>query len=602
MTASLQRRLLWPLLALAAVAAVGAGTRVSLTEPVVTLVGVVLTTLGVAVLVALPGLATLALLSKRSLTAASRFGLLLSGSGIAAFIDFWAWVPSPTLGRVVSIGFLAASAAVIAAAHPTVLLEDRELRWPLGVLLLVVLGYVGLAYSQGGFGGVHWITGGVAGNTTLSMSYRYWGTPDNTIPFVFAQRLANHGSLTAPFIGGQTSDRPPLQTGFTLMLYPLLGQPNFAYQLLGTVLQALWIPALWILLRSRGVSVARVLLVVLCTAATGVIFFNTVYIWPKMLAGAFILVALAVILEGGSLTLAAVLTALALLSHGGVAFSVPALLLVAWRLRPSAVRVASAVAAGVVLYLPWIAYQQFLNPPGNLLLKWQLAGVTKPDRHSFLHDLVNAYGHNPFHAFVTYKLHNLETLAVIPSVWSKLAPGSTAFLAAARAGELTSLLLGIGPLLLGLAALASARARRSLGPLRPVAVFLLVSLVFWVILEYGRNYASATETHQGSYAVLVLAVALPALAATYLPRLAAAAIIAVSVGWFVVAWVPGLGFQWSQPGLATATDWSMVALGLAALAALGSIVWRRTRIRLGRDELFARPLRADRTVRPAPPV
>ena len=35
----------------------------------------------------------------------------------------------------------------------------------------------------------------------------------------------------------------------------------------------------------------------LATSATGVMFFNTVYIWPKMLAGALALAALAVLVS-----------------------------------------------------------------------------------------------------------------------------------------------------------------------------------------------------------------------------------------------------------------------------------------------------------------
>jgi hypothetical protein len=578
MTVSIQRRLLWPFLGLAAVGAVGAGTRVSLTEPVVTLVGVVVTTLGAAMLLALPGLAALALLSRRSLTMASRFGVVLCGSGIAAYVDFWAWIPSPTLGRVIAIALLLASAAAIAIAQPTVLLDDPELRRPFGILLLVVFAYLGLAYSQGGFGGVHWARGGTAGNTTLAMAYRYWLAPDNTLPLLFAQRLANHGSLTVPILGTgpnawHTSDRPPLQTGFALMVFPFSGLKVFAYQFIGTVLEALWIPALWILLRSRGVGAVRVLVVVLCTAATGAIFLNTIYVWPKMLAGAFALAALAVLLEGGSLALAVALAALALMSHGGVAFSLLALLLIIWKLRPKRKQVALAVAAAAAVYLPWAAYQNFLDPPGNRLLKYQLAGVITQDRHSFLHDLVTQYLNHPLHSFLLNKLFNIQVLAYIGSIWRTTPPGWGGFLVSARGAEITSLLVAAGPLLLGLLALASPAARRSLRPLLPVFAFVLVSVACWVVLEFGGTNA-ATVIHQGSYAVLVLTVALPALMATYLPRAAAVTIVGVSLAWFCVAWLPGVGYRWAQPGIASETDWAMVALGLGSLAVIGWLVWR----------------------------
>ncbi len=578
MTRKRGRRFVWPLLAAAALAAVTGGTRTSLTDPVASFLGLLLTVFGVSILVALPGLGTLALASRRPLSAATRLGMLLAGSGVAAFVEFWAWVASPTLGRVLAVVLLVASLAIVATVRPTVLLDDPELRGPFGVCLLVVLGYLGLAYSQGGLGGLHWTSGGPAGDATLAMSYRFWIAPDNTLPLLFAQRVAHHGGLTVPLLADwHTSDRPPLQTGFTLMLYPLLGHRSFGYELLGTVLQALWIPALWVLLRSRGIDKLRVLAVVLVTAATGAIFVNTVYVWPKMLAGALALVAFAVVLEEGSLILAAVLAALALLSHGGIAFSLLALLVLVWRLRPTAIQAASALGAGLVLYLPWMAYQHFIDPPGDRLLKWQIAGVLALDRNSFLHDLVRQYLHNPLHSFVLDKLRNVETLVGQLWIWRSY-PQWQGFLGEARVAGITSFVLSAGPLLVGGAlGLASATVRRSLRSLAPASAFVLLSLVFWVILEFGANTA-ITALHQGSYAAVLLMIALAALATTYLQRWLAVSIIGAALAWFALEWLPGLGFRWAQPGLATSTDWPMVGLAAASLAGIGlRLVRTRTR-------------------------
>ena len=580
MTASSHRRFVWPLLAIVAAGAIVAGTRVSLSEPTAGLFAVLMTTLGVAVLVALPGSAALAALSGRSLSPASRFGVLLAGSGVAAFADFWAWVATPTFGRVVAAVVLVASVCVIAIAQPTVLLDDRELRTPLGVMVVVALGYIGLAYAQGGLGGAHWTSGALAGDTTIAVTYRYWIAPDNEIPLLFAQLLAGHGSLTTrlPFNHlWHFSDRPPLQTGFLLMLYPLLGLKSFASQLLGSLLQALWIPALWILLRSRGVSSVRVTLVIVCTAATGTIFFNTIYVWPKMLAAALGLAAFAVVLEEGSLVLAAILAALALLAHGGVAFALLAMLPFIWRIRPSRLQAGLALAAGAAVYLPWMAYQHFLDPPGDTLLKWQLAAVLPPDRHSAFHDLVQAYTRPALHALVIDKLDNIEKLVYIPAIWTKTDPCCagvwSGFVGTARFAEQETLLMAVGPLLLGFAALVSRAVRRSLRPVRPLFAFVLITLVVWVIVEYGRDPAG-TVIHQGPYTLLVLCVGLAALATTYLPRIAAGLVIAASLAWFAIAWVPGLGFRPAQPGIAVVTDWPMVLLGVASLAIVGWLVLR----------------------------
>lgn len=556
-----------------------------------------MTAFGAAVLATLPGLAALAALPKRTLSVASGFGVLLAGSGVAAFADFWAWVASPTLGRVVAVIFLIVSLGVIAAARPTVLWDDPELWRPFATLFLVALAYLGLAYSQGGLGGAHWIGGGPAGDTTLMMAFRYWLAPDNTIPLLFAQRLAAHGPLTVPLLAlWHTSDRPPLETGYTLMLWPLFGHRSFGYQLLGTVLQALWVPALWILLRSRGVGTARVLLVVICSAATGAIFVNTVYVWPKMLAGAFALAALAVVLEGGPLILVVALAALALLSHGGVAFSLLALLPLLWRLRPRKGEVALAAVVGLALYLPWVAYQHFLDPPGNRLLKWQLAGLLSLDRHSFLHDLIKQYLHDPVHSFLIDKLFNIERLFVVPMFWAKASSTWTGTLTAARLEGVSALVFAVGPLLLGAAAaITLAAARRSMSPMRPVLVFVLISVGCWVILEWGGSDATATLIHQGSYAVLVLVIALAALATTYLPSWAAVSIIAADLVWFAILYLPGLGYQAEQGGIAVVNDWPMVGLGIVSLAVIGLTLHRSAAF--GRGHELVEPAMADQTWR-----
>ena len=75
----------------------------------------------------------------------------------------------------------------------------------------------------------------------------------------FATRIAGHLPLSGFLVGNWlSSDRPPLQTGFALLLWPLwhAGGRQLGYQLLATGLEACWLPALWVLLRVRGVRPA----------------------------------------------------------------------------------------------------------------------------------------------------------------------------------------------------------------------------------------------------------------------------------------------------------------------------------------------------------
>lgn len=547
-------RSVWPAMGIAACVAVALGTRLSLSDPVSQFLSVTLTLLGVGVLVALPGVAVLAL--TRTGTPASRFGMLIVGSGAVALVDFWAWIWSPDIGRAFAIAMLTGSLGIVWWRNPRVLLDEPELVRPLQAGVVVALLFTGLAYSAGGLGGDHWLNGSLTGSTVLAVSYRYWLAPDNTIPLIFAQHVFYHVPLTRPILGGgwQLSDRPPLQTAFTLTVFPLFGRQGFGYQFLGTVLQSTWVPALWILLRSRGFSERRVLVAVSATALTGAVFVNTVFVWPKMLAATCCLAALAILLEGGSLALAGSLAAMAFLSHGGIAFSLIALLPVAWKCRPHIRRIAATLASIAAFWLPWFAFQHFIDPPGDRLLKWQLAGAVAPDHNSFLHDLVVQYAADPWRD-VLNKLHNVQMLVGTPNLWH-----GAGFIGAARSAQVTSTILAAGPLLLG--AVAWLYRRRVLKAAAPLVTFIFVSLAAWVLLLFG-NAPSETVFHQGSYAVPVLGIALLALAGTYLPRPMALAVLGGSVVWFVVAWV--VEYVPSQPGILVRADWPMVVLAVCAL-------------------------------------
>ena len=112
--------------------------------------------------------------------------------------------------------------------------------------------------------------------------------------------MAAHGRLSGYLVGGWLcSDRPPLQTAFALLQWPLwTGQDRqLAYQTLSTGLSVSWLPALWVVFRVRGVARWRILVVVLATSLTGFVFVSTIYVWPKMLAGTFALAALAVVVS-----------------------------------------------------------------------------------------------------------------------------------------------------------------------------------------------------------------------------------------------------------------------------------------------------------------
>jgi hypothetical protein len=522
---------------------------------------------GSGVLAVTPGVALVSVVARRRRVGrATALGLLLAGSSIVAMAGLWIWFASPAAGRAADVVFLVACVAVIAVFGRRGDLRRADLSTPLALAFGVALVFTGLAYLQGGFDA----------RPVQALSTRYWPQDDNEIPLLFAMRVAAHLPLSGYQISGKWlfSDRPPLQTGFALLQWPLWdGNVQLGYQSLGTCLQLCWLPALWTVLRVRGFGARRTGLAVLAAAATGAMFFNSVYVWPKMLAGGLTLAALAILVSRddqdrlpGTWILAVVLAVLGMLAHGGTAFAVIALLPFAWRLRRRMTprSLAACAAAAIVLYVPWLMFQRFVAPPGNRLLKWQLAGITLIDSRGSLQTLVQQYERLSLSHLFTYKV--TDNLAALAGDHGLVA--GEGFMGYAWHSQLFGLLPAAMPLLLGAGALAFPSGRRILAGARPLAVFLAITLAAWFVLLWGGPVVPAV-IHQGPYALLVLFMGLCALAVTALPRPLAILIVAADLAWFTVCWIPGPRFPpaYEHAGPHT-VDVAMLAVGIAGLLVL----------------------------------
>jgi hypothetical protein len=554
---------------------------------------------GSAVLAVTPGVAVLsaaARLSRAPLGPATALALVLVGSGTVAMAGFWAWFAAPAFGRVFDAALLLASVAAIAVWGRRDDLSEFGLSMPLMLAFAVGLTFTGFAFVQGG----------LAHNPAEAISSRYWEASDNLIPLQFAAQVALHRPLSGYLVGNWlSSDRPPLQTGFVLLQWPLwritAAQPP--YQLLSTALSASWLPALWTVFRVRQLATWRITVAVLATAATGVMFFNTIYVWPKMLAGTFALAALAILVSRdeadrrpAASVLAVALVTLSMLAHGGTAFAVLAMIPFAYRLRREFTLrvVAWCAAAAVALYVPWMLYQRFVDPPGSRLIKWQLAGQIPVSSAGILQTIVARYRSLSLHTLLANKVDNVFSLVANPVVWhtqQSEAAWASGFLGFARIAQINDLVPAAGPLLLGVVALMIPSARRALAPVAPLAAFTALALGLWVVLLWGGEGVAAIN-HQGAYAAMVLFIGLCALAVTALPRALAALIVAGGVAWFVISWVRGFGFipaaghpyypRQDFVGL----DPGMLALCVAGLVVIAAtIAW----MRFGPDSRPTRP-------------
>jgi hypothetical protein len=270
------------------------------------------------------------------------------------------------------------------------------------------------------------------------------------------------------------------------------------------VINSIWVVGLWWFLRAVDVSEARIRWAVLLTALTGSIWLNTVYPWPKLLAGACALGCAAAVLWRRPVV-AGVLGGLALLAHGAALFALVGL--VPWAVTRLGLRALVAVAVLGSVYAPWYAFSKIVDPPGDRLVKWHFAGATDPhDHRSPIRAVVGEYrAAGP--RVIAYKAHNVRVALGDPTIkdvggtgkWENTAAGRV------RSAQLTRLLWAPGILLLGL--LTGWRRVP-----RTVWLMLAAWTAAYLVLEWGGNSLSSAWLHTAPMALVIGWVAVCALA------------------------------------------------------------------------------------------
>jgi hypothetical protein len=439
--------------------------------------------------------------------------LMLSLIGLGAFwIAWWSWEA------------LQVARAVIAAAMAVALIDlvrDRQaLRAlkpyaePAAFSLLLaglVLGY-GFTY-----GGVRTPT------DTAAVAFSHALPVDNALPFLLAEALRS-GAVPSPLIGDWlSSDRPALQTGlFALLSLPGSARPQI-YLALSVLLQTSFFFGVWALCMAMRLPGALRRLVLLGCCLLPVTIVNSIYTWPKLLPVGF-LALLAVLLferkwshpEWVRGVLSGGLAGAAALSHGSSFFSLLGL--------GAAALLLGTVSRGLLLggfagfvghYAPWSLYQRLIDPPGDRLLKFHLAGLEEVTRRPFLEVLIDRYSGLSISDAATIRRDNLTGLFGAPldhlrTAWRATVSGDPGLAGAVRAADFFVLLPSLQ--LIGMAALASlglyalgARGPKQYNAFRTyyrgLWVTVICTCLFFVLLMFKPN---STVNHHGSFATQIL--------------------------------------------------------------------------------------------------
>jgi len=525
----------------------------------------------------------------------------LAASGAAAMLAFWAYYGEHEIGQTVSFFLVFGSVLLAAWSLYDGDIERQLLRrlsvplalWAFGSAFIVFLGFAHGGTDQAVF---------VSGNRFSSPL-----PSDNDIPHFFSDWFFTHGHDGTPpeFLDWLSSDRPPLQTAYANF------ERTFAwdniglhYEVLGVVLQQLWIVGLWALLSAAKVGRWTKLLVMLTVVVSNVAIVNGFYVWPKMLPAGLLLGAAALTLtplwselkrQWLGAVLVGALFGLAMLGHGASAFGIlPLALVAAWRGLPSWRWLGVLLLAGAVFVLPWSAYQSYGDPPGNRLTKWFLGGFNEKDDRGTVETIIDGYSEAGVVGTLHKKGQNFVAIfgggamtQNLRTAWFALTDGDLeTVVRSIRTIFFFNLVPSLGLLLAGPVAMAlryRSRDRRGASDWTLAASLLLafaVGTIAWALIQFG-GWTAQTVIHQGSLLLPLLGICGCAvgLCAAY-PRFARW-YLAFNAALMLALYVPVL-----EPH--ENTSWEPLSLLLAALFLIAFVALSWTGSRSSPRRSFAR--------------
>ncbi len=425
------------------------------------------------------------------------------GIGLSGYLIFICWFFYPLLGAVVS--------GLIIFISFTIIFFDTQSQWkliqtPIIIALTFSLLYVSIVGDHGGLN-----------DANNLIAHRYWVSIDNKIPMFFSDKLILGKEYLRGFLFGDwhSSDRPPLQSGIMMLIYPLAHEPikELLAFILGLNCNVLWVFGLYAFMKSVGFENKKALLILVCVGLLGPVFVNTVYVWPKFLAASFSLCAFSVLIDKGfkpstALVLAGLFSALSLLSHGAAIFGLIALVPFVFMskdlLNVRLILIASSLA--LLMFLPWIFYQKFFDPPGNRLTKWHLAGQISESNESLMALIGKNYSNLGIDGSINAKMKNVAVFSGLLDASAKLKANESmpgwqfSIDGRFRQAQLFSFLISPLMFLFGLAFISKA----SFPQIKSLWVTTIFSSLFFLIAEFGGNSHSLASLHVAPMAIVFL--------------------------------------------------------------------------------------------------
>jgi len=344
---------------------------------------------------------------------------------------------------------------------------------------------------------------------------------DNILPQIFAERLFAGQPMFPFFNEWLSSDRPPLQSAIILMVRGFFLDPDQSYELTSMLLQTSLIPIVYSVLRSWHFQQRASALVAVSIIFSPLFLLNSFYVWPKLLPVGFMLITTLLLFSSASqnspkcerfrVTIIGITSAFALLCHGGSIFGLIPLFGVAlfsknfpkprywlWMILPF-----------FSLMLPWSIYQKVIDPPGNRLLLWHLAGYYDTSNDGLLKILISQYQKLDIMTWAEFKLHDLRVIfgdwkMAFMHFFSLQMHDQFSLL---RMGMFSSFLINLLPVFpFAVFVIITPRWRKpqKLQNLPSIQLLFILSggLMTWILMMYGSG---KTVLHQGTYYLPILA-------------------------------------------------------------------------------------------------
>lgn len=484
-------------------------------------------------------LACLAMLNGRNWVSSAWEPLVAAGMvALMGYVAFWMYFAHPVLGKCFSVTLLVGAAVFAWRAVQRGWSVSGET-----VVLCRLMVAVGLFY----FAVLYLFPSAL---DPFSLAAQRWGKlpGDNYLPQLLAHETYWGGDLRWTGSEWLASDRPPLQSGWLLLSWPV-GAISLLTEAAFGAPAAVWFQLLWVfaaygLFRMLGMSLRRSVAWTVLLATSGFFLLHSMFTWPKLGAGALLCGTFGLWIfpstEAHSrmqVAAGALLAALAWLAHGSVAFSLLALLpWFAWRFRA---RVRDYLLVALVfagLAGPWTAFQKWYAPPGDRLIKWHLAGQEKRDARGAWQAISENYHALSWRQIAENKWANLTFQKM--GTWPWLFTVSPELAQHRRNDEFFITSRAVTWWLLGLLALpwVLVRCHREPAAARLGALFgwATLTMLVWCLLMFLPKSAIV---HQGSFAMMLAFFAAFSCALARVSPLAWWAIAAFQAVSFVATWL-----------------------------------------------------------------